>query len=167
MSGTLVPGRPTLSDGKAVCLCAHLGEWIMAYIDFAQPLPAVGDGTTLSAVADRIRGAAPAPTTASTSALTTEEWQVVHLARNDGLASLRDTGGGFSLHDFIFGRQPRLPLASERLETLRRIAVDAWHNGFAVHPSAIAAFRNAGFSEGQLETLLTAITAARHQGKAA
>jgi hypothetical protein len=44
---------------------------------------------------------------------------------------------------------------------LRRLAVEAWHQGFAVRPSSIDNFLAAGFTEGQLETLLSAVTAAR------
>lgn len=126
----------------------------MAYMDFTLPLAAAGNGTALPVVADRIA--------AATGGLNRQEWQIVALARDDGLASLRDGRGWFSLRELIFGRQPRSKLASGRLESLRRIAVDAWHHGFAVHPSSITDFRAAGFSEGQLETLLTAISAARH-----
>ncbi|WP_328280054.1 hypothetical protein [Sphingobium sp.] len=60
------------------------GEWIMAYIDFAQPLPAAGDGISLPAVAARIKALA--------TGFSAEEWQIVSLARTDGLSSLRDPG---------------------------------------------------------------------------
>ncbi|WP_420144838.1 hypothetical protein [Sphingobium sp.] len=130
----------------------------MAYIDFAQPLPAAGDGMALPAMQsilrDRARMNAPA--------FSSTEWQVVQLARGDGLASLRGPGPWARLKTLIFGPQPHFRLASARMEALRRLAVEAWHNGFAVRPSTIKDFREAGFSEGQLELLLSAITAARH-----
>ncbi|WP_088185349.1 hypothetical protein [Sphingobium sp. Z007] len=129
----------------------------MAYIDFAQPLLAVGDGIPLSAVRDRIM--------ATAIGFSPTEWQVVQLARRDGMASLREPGLWTRIKTMIFGPQPHFRLASKRLEALRRLAVDSWHNGFAVRPSAITDFRNAGFSEGQLELLLSAITAARHSIK--
>jgi len=129
----------------------------MAYIDFAQPLLAVGDGIALSVVRDRIKA------TATTFSPT--EWQVVQLARRDGMASLREPGLWTRIKTMIFGPQPHFRLASKRLEALRRLAVDSWHNGFAVRPSAITDFRNAGFSEGHVELLLSAITAARHSIK--
>ena len=129
----------------------------MAYIDFAQPLPAAGDGIALSAVHDRIK--------ATAGGFSSTEWQIVQLARGDGLASLRGPGPWTRLKTLIFGPQPHFRLASARLESLRRLAVEGWHHGFAVHPSAITEFRNAGFSEGQLELLLSAISAARHSIK--
>ncbi|MGW8204610.1 hypothetical protein [Sphingomonas sp. VDB2] len=129
----------------------------MAYIDFAQPLLAVGDGIALSVVRDRIKAAA--------TGFSPTEWQVVQLARGDGLASLREPGLWTRIKTMIFGPQPHFRLASARLEALRRLAVEGWHNGFAVRPSAITDFRAAGFSEGQLELLLSAITAARHSIK--
>lgn len=126
----------------------------MAYIDFTQPLPAAGDGITLSAVSDRIK--------ATATGFSPMEWQIVRLARTDGLASLRLPGRWARIKTILFGPQPHFRLASQSLEALRRLSVEAWHNGFAVRPSAINAFRTAGFSEGQLELLLSAITAARH-----
>lgn len=125
----------------------------MAYIDFAQPLPAAGDGISLPAIRDRIK--------AATNGLSPMEWQIVQLARTDGRASLREPGRWSGLKTLLFGPQPHFKLADGRLEALRRLAVEAWHEGFAVRPSAITDFQKAGFSEGQLETLLTAITAAR------
>lgn len=126
----------------------------MAYIDFAQPLPAAGDGIALSVVRDRIKATAPG--------FSSTEWQVVQLARSDRLSSLRGPGPWARLKTLIFGPQPHFQLASARLEALRRLAVEGWHNGFAVRPSSMKEFRDAGFSEGQLELLLSAITAARH-----
>jgi hypothetical protein len=129
----------------------------MAYIDFAQPLPAAGDGIALSVVHDRIKAVA--------TGFSPTEWQVVQLARRDGLASLRGPGAWARLKTMIFGPQPHFKLASRRLEALRRLAVEGWHHGFAVRPSAISEFRDAGFSEGQVELLLSSITAARHSIK--
>lgn len=125
----------------------------MAYIDFAQPLPAAGDGLALPAVRDRIMAAG--------SGLSPMEWQIVRLARTDGRASLREPGRWAKLRTLLFGPQPHFRLADGRLEALRRLAVEAWHEGFAVRLSAITDFQKAGFSDGQLETLLTAVTAAR------
>ncbi|MEC3948080.1 hypothetical protein [Sphingobium sp. HWE2-09] len=126
----------------------------MAYIDFAQPLPAAGDGNALPVVRDRIMKTA--------TSFSATEWQIVQLARRDGLASLRGPGLWTRFKTLVFGPQPHFRLASARLEALRHLAVEAWHNGFAVRPSTITAFREAGFSEAQLELLLSAITAARH-----
>ncbi|MEC3908990.1 hypothetical protein U5A82_00410 [Sphingobium sp. CR2-8] len=129
----------------------------MAYIDFAQPLPAAGDGIALSVVHDRIKAIA--------TGFSPTEWQIVQLARRDGLASLRGPGAWTRFKTLVFGPQPHFQLANARLEALRRLAVEGWHHGFAVRPSSITAFRDAGFSEGQVELLLSAITSARHRIK--
>lgn len=89
------------------------------------------------------------------------EWSVVHLAQRDGLSSLREPGWTDRLIALIFGERPNPRLANERLEALRQLAVDAWHHGYTVSPSALKAFRAAGFSLAQLETLLGAISAGR------
>jgi hypothetical protein len=125
----------------------------MAYIDFALPLPAAGDGIALPMVRDRIM--------AAVTGFSPAEWQIVSLAQTDGLASLREPGLGSRLKALLFGPQPHFRLADGKLEALRRLAVQAWHEGFAVRPSAIDEFLSAGFTEGQLETLLSAVTAAR------
>ena len=123
----------------------------MAFLNFAQPL----------AGPDMAVGATPAlPVPASD--FTAQEWQIVALARTDGLHSLRGPGRFDRLRTWIFGEETSLVLASERLEALRRLAVEAWHKGYAVPLSALAAFRAAGFSTGQLELLLATISAGRH-----
>lgn len=89
------------------------------------------------------------------------EWQVVHLARRDRMASLRPAGPWARLHRWVFGERASPVLASERLEALRHIAVEGWHRGHALHPARIAAFHAAGFTEAQLERLLATISATR------
>jgi hypothetical protein len=85
------------------------------------------------------------------------EWRIIGLARTDGLGSLRVPGLLARVWSRITGvrRDPRL--ADGRLEALRRLAVDAWHRGYNVRPSILAAFRAAGFTDGQFETLLAAV----------
>lgn len=85
------------------------------------------------------------------------EWSVVALARRDRIASLREPGRIASALASLFGtaRSPRL--ADERLEALRRIAVLAWHHGYAVPVSELRAFFAAGFSSDQYEMLQTSI----------
>lgn len=94
------------------------------------------------------------------------EWQVVDLARNDGMASLREPGRWAGLHRFIFGERSDPRLADERLETLRRTAVEAWHRGYALHPARITEFLAAGFTKAHLEGLLAVITDRRGTPKA-
>jgi hypothetical protein len=89
------------------------------------------------------------------------EWQIIQLARHDGLSSLRAPDRWDRLKTWIFGERANPRLANGRLESLRRLAVDAWHRGYAVRPSYLKAFLTAGFNENQLETLLAAISARR------
>jgi len=107
------------------------------------------DGGTIGAAAAPNAGFAPV------------EWQIIQLARRDGLASLRAPNRWDRLKSWIFGERADPRLANGRLESLRRLAVDAWHRGYTVRPSFLKAFLKAGFSEGQLETLLANISAQR------
>ncbi|WP_336963031.1 hypothetical protein [Sphingobium aquiterrae] len=125
----------------------------MAFMDFAQPLPAAG---IASASASRSGRSRPAQ-----AGFTRTEWQIIHLARGDGLASLRAPGRWDRFLALVFGARKTLTLASERLEALRRMAVDGWHHGYAVPPSSLRDFRDAGFNDGQLELLLGTISTAR------
>jgi hypothetical protein len=117
----------------------------MAYLNFAEPAPA------LLYRSAAVAKAAPA---ASLSAL---EWSVVALARRDSLSSLRTPGPIGRAMAVVFGGTSESPIADPRLEALRRIAVYGWHRGFAVPPSEIDRFYEAGFSSDQLELLLTSI----------
>ncbi|MCI4590439.1 hypothetical protein MOK15_10065 [Sphingobium sp. BYY-5] len=122
----------------------------MAFLDFAQPLA----GPQM-AVGASIVSSVPA------TDFSAQEWQIVALARTDGLRSLRGPGHFARLRRWIFGEDISLALASDRLEALRRLAVEAWHKGYAVSLSGLAAFRAAGFSTAQLELLLATISAGR------
>jgi hypothetical protein len=117
----------------------------MAYLDFAEPIPAL---------LHRPAAAAEAAPSASLSAL---EWSVVALARRDPLSSLRAPGPIGKAMAVMFGSTSENPIADPRLEALRRIAVYGWHRGFAVPSSEIDHFIEAGFSADQLELLLTSI----------
>lgn len=95
------------------------------------------------------------------SAFSSLEWSVVQLARNESMGSLRAPGRWAKLHKLIFGERADPRLADERLEALRRVAVEAWHRGYALHPARIAAFLSAGFTDAHLERLLADIAAIR------
>lgn len=129
----------------------------MAFLDFTQPM---AGPAPLAAVTATPAPADSAPAIAT--GFTAQEWQIVALARTDGLRSLNGPGRFVRLRRWIFGEETNLTLASERLEALRRLAVEAWHRGYAVSLSALAAFRAAGFSTAQLELLLATISAGRH-----
>lgn len=120
----------------------------MAFIDFSQPLAARDGGLAISQE--------PAAT------FDPLEWQIVALTAGESLSSLREPGRLSRLRDLIFGKRQSPILANERLEALRRLAVEARYRGYAVSLSALAAFRKAGFSKAQLELLLTTISVERH-----
>jgi hypothetical protein len=127
----------------------HRGN-IMAFLDFTQPLGTVSTGIA-------------APRTAATveADFDPREWRVIRFARQDSLSTLREPSRLDRFIELLFGERPNPQLADSRLEALRRLAVEAWHRGYAVRLSAIAAFREAGFSMAQLELLLAAIGAGR------
>lgn len=93
------------------------------------------------------------------------EWQVVRLARQDSLATLREPGSWARLLRLIIGRKSNPRLADERLEALRQIAVEAWHRSYDVHPRRILTFRSAGFTDAHLERLLDIIATMRGSPK--
>lgn len=131
----------------------------MAYMDFAAL-----QGTRIAAPAGT-----PAPAYAPySSGFSALEWQVVAIAQHDRLSSLEEPGRISIALGMIFGGQrPNPKLADKRLEALRRVAVLAWHRGYALPPHEIHAFHEAGFTPDQYETLLASISrgrAARNQG---
>jgi len=96
------------------------------------------------------------------------EWQVVAIAQRDRMSSLEAPSRLSIALGMIFGGERGNPrLADPKLEALRRIAVISWHRGFRVPQSEIQRFHAAGYTPGQLETLLTSISrgrAAMNQG---
>ncbi|UZK67264.1 hypothetical protein [Sphingomonas sp. M1-B02] len=129
----------------------------MAYLNLAEY-----QGTPIATPADVI-AARPA------SSLTALEWQVVAIAQRDRLSTLEEPGRMAIALGAIFGGQRANPkLADARLEALRRLAVLAWHRGYALPPHEIRAFHAAGFTTEQYESLLASISrgrAALNQGK--
>jgi len=132
----------------------HTGGTIMAYLNFAAL-----QGSPVAMPADVL------PVTGF-SAL---EWQVVAIAQRDRLASLEKPGKLSVALGVIFGGEsPNPKLADQKLEALRRVAVLAWHKGYALPRHEIRAFHEAGFTPEQYETLLASISrgrAALNQGK--
>lgn len=120
----------------------------MAYLNFS-PL----QGHPVAAPADL--PAAPRAQ-ADFSAL---EWQVIAIARQDSLSSLRRPGAFSLALGVVFGSRRANPrLADTRLEALRRTAVVAWHRGHALPPHEIRAFHDAGFTLDQYGALLDSIS---------
>jgi hypothetical protein len=99
-----------------------------------------------------------APATPSFSGL---EWSVIALAQRDRIASLREPGRIATALRAVFGTARPSHLADGRLEALRRIAVLAWHRGYAVPVSELRSFLGAGFSADQYEMLQASIARGR------
>lgn len=105
----------------------------------------------------------PAPTgaTAFATAFDRHEWEIIGLARRDGIASLRAPSRLSRLRDRLFGAGPNRSLANPRLEALRRFAVLAWHHGYALPVSAMKALKEAGYTLDHIELLLANIAPGR------
>ena len=121
----------------------------MAYLDTREPFPAANH-PPLSSVADAVD-----------ARFDRHEWEVIVLARQDGLASLREPSRLAVLLDRLFGAGINRRLANPRLEALRRFAVLAWHHGYALPVSAMKAFKEAGYSLDHVELLLASISVGR------
>ncbi len=89
------------------------------------------------------------------------EWQVVKLARNDRLSSLREESEFVGFLRMVFGFERKKPLANPRLEALRRMAVLSWHHGYNVSSGEISDFFAAGYSIDQYDAMLAHIGQAR------
>ena len=122
----------------------------MAYRNFAEPHEAT--------LAHRIAAPVADPVPARLSPL---EWSVVALAQGEKLSSINRPGRVAIAMHRLFGLKPANELADPRLEALRRLAVIAWHRGYAVHSSEIHAFKAAGFTMAQYELVLASISRGR------
>ncbi len=127
----------------------------MAYLNFRE---AELSGSLVSIFGSSDVEAPPRPTATGFAAL---EWLVIALAERDGLGSLRTPGRIAKALANLFDWPGTRQLANPRLEALRRLAVHVWHRGYDVAPSELAAFRLAGFSPDQAETLLESIVGRR------
>lgn len=85
------------------------------------------------------------------------EWQVVRIARQDRLSSLREESEFKQFLRIVFGFERTRPLANPGLEALRRIAVLSWHHGYNVDNADIAEFLTAGYSLDQYDAMLAHI----------
>jgi hypothetical protein len=110
---------------------------------------------------DAFASAIPAAAAHIPAAFERSEWEVIVLAQRDDLTSLQAPGWLSRTLSKLVGGNPDRRLASPRLEALRRLAVMAWHRGYAVPVSAMKAFKEAGFSPDQLELLLASIAQGR------
>lgn len=134
----------------------------MAYLDFAT----VAEPTILRAdvrAAPKTFRPAPqlTPTPDEAAGLSALEWSVVALARRDSLASLRRPGRLAVALGGVFGTRHNPRLADAKLEGLRRMAVYAWHHGYAVPQSQVRAFLAAGYTLDHYETMMASISVAK------
>lgn len=90
------------------------------------------------------------------------EWSVVALAQRDRLSSLQAPGRIAAAMGLMFGTRRGNPrLADPRLEALRRLAVLAWHRGYALPVSELKAFLAAGYTVDQYDLIQTSISRGR------
>ena len=89
------------------------------------------------------------------------EWSVIALAKRDPLRSIDEPGRLSRALGGLFGAGTSSRLADPRLEALRRLAIHAWRRGFALPVGEIERFLAAGFTEPQMETLVTSVTGLR------
>lgn len=93
------------------------------------------------------------------------EWSVVAVARRDRLSSLRQPGRIGRVMRWLRGRPIETALANKRLESLRRVAVLAWHHGCPIPPREVLRFLEQGFTKAQYATLMASIAATRGAGR--
>ena len=123
----------------------------MAFIDFNDAAHQALPVTVLRRIGEN-RGPG------SSDPLTALERRVVELARHDGLETLQPTRKRGWLARLVLGPVPASPmLANERLEALRRLAVQAWHKGYTLPASALRDAQAAGFSEDQIGAVIDSI----------
>ncbi|HVJ00202.1 MAG TPA: hypothetical protein VM657_14170 [Sphingomonas sp.] len=122
----------------------------MAYVNFAEPHEAALANPIAAPVADAV----PAR-------LSPLEWSVVALAQTERLSSINRPGRVASAMAKLFGGRRNPDLADPRLEALRRLAVLAWHRGYAIATAEIRAFKEAGFTMAQYELVLASISRGR------
>lgn len=127
----------------------------MAFIDFTDAAPQALPVTVPNRLAEsRARG--------SSDPLTALERRIIELARHDGLETLRPERKRGWLARLILGPASASPtLANERLEALRRLAVQTWHKGYTLPASALREAQAAGFDEGQIGAVIDSIGRAR------
>lgn len=127
----------------------------MAFIDFGDAAPRALHASSLDFPAENL---ASGPS----DALSVLERRVVELARRDGLETLRPPRKRGWFARLILGPLPASPvLSNERLEALRRLAVQAWHKGYTLPASALGEAKAAGFTEDQIGAVIDIIGRSR------
>ncbi|KTR81441.1 hypothetical protein [uncultured Novosphingobium sp.] len=131
----------------------------MAFVNFADAAPAALP-IAHSAIFAMRRPEAVEPYVAlpQVAPLDALERRVIELARGDGMETLKPRRKRSWLARLILGPQAPSPvLANERLEALRRLAVQAWHHGYTLPASALHEARKAGWDERQIGAVIDMI----------
>ena len=106
-------------------------------------------------------GSMPRSNSDTAASLSDLEWSIVDMARSDGLSSLRQPGRLRKIIYAIFGLKPVNQLANERLEALRRVAVQAWRYRWNIAQEHLQALYSAGYSQDHFELIQRRIANAR------
>lgn len=137
----------------------------MAFLAFAEP----GNAGYARATAPMrspltlVRDAAPVAIEAEEErpVLTELERSVIGIARQDGLATLRQPGRVSRWLGLVFGVRISPQLADPKLEALRRIAVLSWKRGYSIASAEVKAFLAVGYSPAFYEMVVDTIASAR------
>lgn len=122
----------------------------MAFIDFSETAAAPALNRSVAQL-DRL-------VADHASAFSPLEQRVLELSHHDGLDTLQPQAKRSWLGRIVLGPQPPARhLANDRLEALRRLAVEARHYGWHVRTSVISAAKKAGFSETQIGRVIDTI----------
>lgn len=137
----------------------------MAFIEFADATPAalpIAHSALFAVPRGAARSIEAAVDQAHVEPLNMLERRVVVLARQDGMETLRPYRKRSWLTRLVLGPAAPSPvLANERLEALRRLAVQAWHHGYTLPASALREAKQAGFDETQIGAVVDMIGRAR------
>ena len=133
----------------------------MAFIEFADAAPAglpIAHSALFAVPKRAVRAVEAEAPFIVTQPLSELERRVVVLAREDRMETLRPVRQRSWLARVILGpARPSPVLANERLEALRRLAVQTWHNGYTVPVSALKEAKEAGFTEAQIGAVIDMI----------
>lgn len=119
------------------------------------PLPALQQQTWSTPAPREIVGTVVPPR------LSALEWSIVAMAEQDSLSSIREPSRYMKALRGLFGLKVPNRLANDRLESLRRIAILAWHHGWNVPKSELKGFLEAGFTSDQFELIQNSLGQAR------
>lgn len=128
----------------------------MAYLDFREAGFATLARRSVPIAAEQVVLAAP-----ESDELGVVEWAVVALAKMDRLSSIRPPSRLLAFLTRIFTTPVNPQLANERLEALRRLAVQLWRRDVPLSVEEEEAFLGNGFSRSALARISDNIAARR------